>query len=296
MGNMYICKKKEKQKKHDRATMDKKKKKIDHSQTWYTTVLPRNLNKKRIPETSSALMAARNRRKNNKKKSLLGTSSAQEKNATYVLVAEELHENTIDVNMSTEAPLTEHHENSMPVKEFKHQQKLEPIDEHEDGEDELLMKFKSMTKCSGPVTEADVQKLLLSYAFTSASIQDDENEEDEGGWRSHPIKSSSPSASSLSAYFQSFVEKCKQVFYKFSLQIGEKLNALQNSLYEVFWIIVIYVNYWFPNVGDYLRYVCRSFFHNKAIVKLLTCISYLQSQPSPPNEQAQRRKKDQPCI
>ncbi|QHS75418.1 Ldo45p SPAR_M02630 [Saccharomyces paradoxus] len=217
-------------------------------------------------------MAARNRRKNNKKKSLLGTSAAQEKNATYVLVAEELQENTIDVNMGTVAPPTGHHENSMPAKEFKHQQKLEPIDEHEDGEDELLMKFKSMTKCSGPVTEADVQKLLLSYAFTSASIQEDENEEDEGEWLRHPIKSSSPSASSLSAYFQSFVEKCKQVFYKFSLHIIEKLSALQNSLYEVFWIIVIYVNYWFPNVGDYLRYVCHNFFHNKAIVKLLTCI------------------------
>ncbi|KAM5425173.1 Outer spore wall protein 5 [Saccharomyces cerevisiae] len=194
-------------------------------------------------------MAARNRRKNNKKKSLLVTSAAQEKNATYVLVAEELHKNTIDLNMGTETPLTENHENPIPAKEFKHQQKLEPIDEHDDGEDELSIKFKSMTKSSGPITEAEVQKLLLSYAFTSAAIQEDENEKES---RHYPIKPPSPSASSLSAYFQSFVEKCKQVFYNFSLQTVEKLNALQNSLYEVFWIIFIYLNYRFPNVGDYV--------------------------------------------
>ncbi|CAI4701096.1 BBL_G0041500.mRNA.1.CDS.1 [Saccharomyces cerevisiae] len=214
-------------------------------------------------------MAARNRRKNNKKKSLLVTSAAQEKNATYVLVAEELHKNTIDLNMGTETPLTENHENPIPAKEFKHQQKLEPIDEHDDGEDELSIKFKSMTKSSGPITEAEVQKLLLSYAFTSAAIQEDENEKES---RQYPIKPPSPSASSLSAYFQSFVEKCKQVFYNFSLQTVEKLNALQNSLYEVFWIIFIYLNYWFPNVGDYVRYVCRSFSRHNEIAQLLTRI------------------------
>lgn len=111
-------------------------------------------------------MAARNRRKNNKKKSLLVTSAAQEKNATYVLVAEELHKNTIDLNMGTETPLTENHENPIPAKEFKHQQKLEPIDEHDDGEDELSIKFKSMTKSSGPITEADAVMMKLLPCFS----------------------------------------------------------------------------------------------------------------------------------
>lgn len=45
MGNMYICKKKkkEKQKNQDRATMDKKKRKSDYSQNWYSSVLSRRL-------------------------------------------------------------------------------------------------------------------------------------------------------------------------------------------------------------------------------------------------------------
>ncbi|EHN00803.1 YMR147W-like protein [Saccharomyces cerevisiae x Saccharomyces kudriavzevii VIN7] len=125
------------------------------------------------------LMAARNRRRNNKKKSLLSKSGVQENDATYLFLAEELHENITDLNMGSEEAPIEARENSIPAKEFKHLQKqalqkLEPIDEHEDGDDEFSLKLKSVTKCSGPITEADVQKLLLSYAFTSGLIQEDE--------------------------------------------------------------------------------------------------------------------------
>ncbi|CAI4048713.1 hypothetical protein N7582_004450 [Saccharomyces uvarum] len=203
-------------------------------------------------------MAVRNRRKNNKKKTLLGTSVAQENNATYLLVAEEPHENSIDLNIGTEALPVEHLENLMPAKELKHLQKqglqqLEPINEHESSEDEMTMKLESVTKSSGFVSETEVQELLLSYAFTSGLVQEEVEGEEES--RRILATMSSPSASSPSAYFQTFIEKTKQFFYSLSLYMIEKFQAFKSGVYEVFWIIVIYINYWFPNVGHYIRYV-----------------------------------------
>ena len=219
-------------------------------------------------------MAARNRRRNNKKKSLLSKSGVQENDATYLFLAEELHENITDLNMGSEEAPIEARENSIPAKEFKHLQKqalqkLEPIDEHEDGDDEFSLKLKSVTKCSGPITEADVQKLLLSYAFTSGLIQEDENE-NENESRGQLITTSSSSGSSLSTYFHAFLERCKKFFYNLSLRIIEKYRAVQDSLYEVFWIIIIYLNYWFPDVGHYMRYVNWKFSPNNATATLLT--------------------------
>ncbi|CAI1641280.1 hypothetical protein SEUBUCD646_0M02840 [Saccharomyces eubayanus] len=201
-------------------------------------------------------MAVRSRKRSNKKKTLLRTSVAQENNATYLLAAEELHESSIDLNVGTEAPPVEHLENLMPAKELNHLRKqglqqLEPINEHENSEDEETMKLESVTKDSGPVSETEVQKLLLSYAFTSGLVQ----EEDEEDLRGTLTTMSSPSASSVSTYFQAFIEKTKQFFYSLSLYLIEKFQALKNGVYEVFWIIVIYINYWFPNVGNYMRYV-----------------------------------------
>lgn len=175
-------------------------------------------------------MAVRNRRKNNKKKTLLGTSVAQENNATYLLVAEEPHENSIDLNIGTEALPVEHLENLMPAKELKHLQKqglqqLEPINEHESSEDEMTMKLESVTKSSGFVSETEVQELLLSYAFTSGLVQEEVEGEEES--RRILATMSSPSASSPSAYFQTFIEKTKQFFYSLSLYMIEKFQAFQ---------------------------------------------------------------------
>ncbi|CAI4035619.1 hypothetical protein SMKI_13G2690 [Saccharomyces mikatae IFO 1815] len=201
-------------------------------------------------------MAARNRKRNNKKKTLMGTSAAQENNATYLLVADELHENTTNLNVGAEAPPVEHNENLMPTKEFKHLQRLEPINEHGDSEDEISRKIESVTNGTGIITEADVQKLLLSYAITSSLTQENNNEEEE---RRQTTRAPFPFFFSLPGYFQTFFFKCKQVLYNFGLKLIEKLKVLQNNLYEVFWIVVIYVNYWFPNVGDYVRYVNYKF-------------------------------------
>ncbi|CAI4049843.1 hypothetical protein SUVZ_13G2790 [Saccharomyces uvarum] len=217
-------------------------------------------------------MAARNRRKSNKKKTLLGTSVAQENNATYLLVAEEPHESGIDPNIATEAPPVEHLENLMPAKELKHLQKqglqqLEPINEHESSEDEETMKLESVTKSSGFVSETEVQELLLSYAFTSGLVQEDIEEEES---RDILTTMSSPTASSFSTYFQAFIEKTKQLFYSLSLYMIEKFQALKSGVYEVFWIIVIYINYWFPNVGHYIRYVNCQYSPRSQIITLLT--------------------------
>lgn len=112
---------------------------------------------------------------------------------------------------------------------------LEPINEIPANKVE-----KIMDSVSGPFTESDVQELLLSYTYTSGMIDNSK-------------KASTPKSNTSS--LTSFKKTLRKKWADNVLFAMDKLDKLQAKLFEYFWMLILYLNFWFPKWASFLRYV-----------------------------------------
>lgn len=116
---------------------------------------------------------------------------------------------------------------------------LEPIDELvAEKLDQVTEKMKD-----GNFTESDVQELLLSFTYTSGMI---DNFLKNSSKKDIPLPDSSLS---------SLREALKKRWAESVLSALDRVDALQAKLFEYFWKVILYFNFWFPQLASTIRYV-----------------------------------------
>ncbi|CCD26477.1 uncharacterized protein NDAI_0H03040 [Naumovozyma dairenensis CBS 421] len=113
----------------------------------------------------------------------------------------------------------------------KSQKELDPF--------ELNNKFDKMVESiknqENPLNESDLQTLLLTY--TEETSKNLENQKD------------------YKMLLKQLEIKVREKCIKIVFLLIDCLNEMETKTYEYFWISVLYLNFWFPKLATFLRYV-----------------------------------------
>lgn len=110
------------------------------------------------------------------------------------------------------------------------------------------------------LTESDIQDVLLNFTVTSGKIKSRTststviNANNSTGNKTNILKTGTNYLKS-STKISPINSQYKQAFIEIILKVADYLETIETKVYERFWLSILYLNFWFPKLATYLRYV-----------------------------------------